>query len=78
MGRREYRHPATEYLSRNSLVTSRNRVSSLDLDLDLDVDVDGPVRGKLSRTSIYQIALYLYISTSKSTSRSKSKSRTED
>jgi hypothetical protein len=47
------------------------------LDLDLDVDVDGLVRAKLSRHSIYQIALYLCMSTSKSTSRSKSKSRTE-
>jgi hypothetical protein len=45
------------FLSQNSLVTSKNRVSSLDLDLDLDVDVDGIVRGKLSRPSIYQIAL---------------------
>jgi hypothetical protein len=66
-----------QFLSRNSLVTSKNRVRSLDLDLDLDVDVDGPVRGKLSRHNIYQIAPYLCMSTSKSTSRSKSKSRTE-
>jgi hypothetical protein len=44
------------------MVTSKNRVSSLDLDLDLDVD--GLVRGKLSRHNIYQIALYLCMSTS--------------
>ena len=57
---------ASWFLSRNSLATSKNRASSL----DLDVDVDGPVRGKLSRHNIYQIALYLFMSTSKS--------RTED
>jgi hypothetical protein len=46
---------------------------NLDLDLDLDVDVDGIARGKLSRHSIYQIALYLCMHTSKSTSKSKSR-----
>ena len=67
------------FLAQNSLVTSKNRVSSLNLDLDLDVDmdVDGIVRRKLSRPSIYQIALYLCMHASKSTSRSKSKSRIE-
>ena len=50
--------PTGYFLSRNSLITSKDRVSSLDLDLDLDVDVDGFVRGKPSRHNIYQIALY--------------------
>jgi hypothetical protein len=61
----------SEFLSRNSLVTSKNLVSSLDLDLDLDVDLDGLIRGKLSKHNIYQIALDLCMSTSKSTSRSR-------
>jgi hypothetical protein len=44
---------ANQFLSRNSLGTSKNRVSSLDMDLDLDVNLDGLVRGNLSRHSFY-------------------------
>ena len=46
------------FLSRNSLVTSKNRVNNLDLDLDLDMDLDSLVWGKPSRRNIYQIAPY--------------------
>ena len=52
------RYPG-ESRSRNSPVTSKNRVSILELDLDLDVDVDALFRGKHSIYNIYEIALYL-------------------
>jgi hypothetical protein len=59
--------PAHGGLSRNSLVTSKCRISRSDLDLDLDVDSDCLVRPKLSRDGFWQIALYPFMSTSKST-----------